>query len=251
MASKYSQVKLAADVSKPRMACLKKKVRFQDRVSIRPVEMWDKFAENTAAEVLAKCGLCQDLALLNLDLYKAFEMKVHPESRQYTRFMCSQFEEAQREGALESILEMLDPEARCWQHHSCIDERYTSPDTVPLSYKPSETAAPTKRRVRFSGVSQVSRIERYDKLDSMHTHKLLDECQECRLIVGLNLDLFKASEMQVNPNSQHFTAFNFAAFREAQQNGSLASLAKSLDPEACCVEHGTAIDRHIIALFDE
>jgi hypothetical protein len=58
-----------------------------------------------------------------------------------------------------------------------------------------------------------------DKSDGDQTRKHMKSCEVCSNIFYINLDIFKATEMEVDPECAQYTTFRTSWFKKAQKNG--------------------------------
>ena len=99
-----------------------KQVRFaQELEEYDPVDTGDD-SEDEAQEDTESCAECQSAAKVTLDLFKAFQMPVHPDSRGNTDFTMNELKEARDRGVpYEKVLASIEVDW-CDIHNEKVDE---------------------------------------------------------------------------------------------------------------------------------
>jgi hypothetical protein len=98
---------------------LKHKIRFSDIVGVTaaiPKSMYNRRPDKKSRSI-CKCGKCKNVVKTSVDVYKAVEMEVHPESKESVNFSTNRFKVAQREEqSYEDVIKELGDDFGCDKH---------------------------------------------------------------------------------------------------------------------------------------
>jgi hypothetical protein len=118
-----------------------------------------------------------------------------------------------------------------------------------LGSHPDDTETETKqilkeKRVHFAPApTRHKEIPRWEKYDGGETKKKTKSCLKCKITLKYDLDLYKAHEMTVHPQSFHLITFHCKEFDEAQHleegDAILEELVSNINTKIRCKTHGT------------
>lgn len=103
-----------------------KKVRFSEEIEYsKPLENYPKKGSRRTRNRVNKCNKCADVYYLSLDIFKAREMSVHPDSKESLDFYHSEFQSAQSLGEnFEDVISSFSLEYGCRKHKFYLSKFY-------------------------------------------------------------------------------------------------------------------------------
>ena len=111
----------------------------------------------------------------------------------------------------------------------------------PWTSREPEPAAEVKN-ITFSNIYIYhGPINDYDKALLRPTRKLTKKCEMCRRIVSLDIDLYKATLMPVNPECKENTRFHLDMFKRADED-EYDDLISELNFDVRCKKHETCLE---------